>query len=144
MIDTKIDELYNKMQDENILIFDAPYFKEKKSVAYNDGKDFLVGINYRAIQNKCEEYCILAEEKAHYDVGIIPNDYNSNSYCNKLTRSRNEHRAKKLAIQRLLNKEDLTSALKKFPDICISDLADMFEVTPQFMNEALILYNLLT
>lgn len=144
MLEAKIGKLYDSMQAENIFVFDAPFFKEKKSIAYDDGEFFWIGINYKSLKNKSEEYCILAEEKAHYDVGIIPNDYNSNSYCDKLTRSRNEHRAKKLAVERLLDKEELISALKKFPDICISELADMFEVTPQFMNEALVLYNLLT
>ncbi len=143
MNDLKIRNLYDSLDKSNIKVIEIPFFKEKKAVSFIHNGEFLVGLNRNLINSEVEEFCILAEEKAHYEVGIIPNDYTSNSYCERITRDKNEFRAKKYAVKNLIPKENLLTTIKKSPYICIADLAELFDVTPQFMREALKIYEII-
>lgn len=140
-MDEKINEYYDSFAENNIHI-EKGKFSEIKSLIFKNGDDVHVAINYDLINNSSEELCVLAEEKAHYDVGITPNNHMSNSYSDKLVRSKNEHRAKKLAISRLLPKDKLFSYMKNHPDFYSCDIAEHFGVTETFVREALCLYSI--
>ena len=101
-----------------------------------------IAVNYRALSSEREELCVLEEERAHYDVGIIPTNCFSNSTLDKITRERNEYKAKKKAVERLVPHDKLLKVMKDLPCIYIEALADAFEVTNEFMADALKIYGL--
>lgn len=74
-----LENTYDNLESSNITVIDAPYLAEKKSIIYVSEEDKCwIGINHSLIKSLREELCILEEEKAHYEVGIIPCDYTSN------------------------------------------------------------------
>ena len=134
------DYFFNK---DDVSVVDAPYLKSVKALTAFDGENNTkcwIAINYRAIDSEREELCILEEEKAHYEVGIIPTNPFSNSYCNKISRERNEYRAKKKAVERLVPKDKLLDTMKNLSCIYIEALAELFDVTNEFMADALKIY----
>ena len=134
-----IYEYLNNKNDVNIV--DAPYFKAIKSLtSFDDDQLCWIAINNKAITSEREELCILEEERAHYDVGIIPTNCFSNSYADKLSRERNEYRAKRKAVERLVPRDKLLNVMKNLPCIYVDALADAFEVTTDFMLDALKVY----
>ena len=145
MKDTKLGSIYSKLKESNVMVISAPYLECKKAISFlsPESNIFWIGINEKLIKSEREELCVLMEEQAHYEVGIAPNNYESNSYSDKLTREKNEFRAKRYAVKQLIPKEQLFKLIKTSDYICIEELADAFEVTSQFMKEALTVYGLI-
>lgn len=136
------DYLYSR---EDIRLVDAPFLKTVKALTSIDSDpkhECWIAVNYKALSSEREELCVLEEERAHYEVGIIPSDSFSNSLLNKTTRERNELKAKKKAVERLVPRDKLLKVMKDLPCIYIEALADAFEVTNEFMADALKVYNL--
>lgn len=140
----KLYDVYSKLEEENIAVNSVSFLKEEKAVAFKSPESnvFWIGINHNRIHSEREELCVIMEEKAHYDVGIVPNNFLSNSYCDRLTREKNELKAKKLAVKRLVPKDKLLNYIKDHYYLDLDELADYFEVTPQFMKQALGVYGL--
>lgn len=140
----KICRIYNYLSNKNdVVIVDAPYLKAVKSLTAFDDDDehkCWIAINYKALNSEREELCLLEEEKAHYEVGIVPTNPFSNSYSDRLSRERNEHRAKKKAVERLVPREILLNVMRDLPCIYIEALAEFFDVTNEFMADALKIY----
>ena len=109
----------------------------------SDTNTFWIGLNHDLINSERTELCVLLEEQAHYEVGIIPNDYSSNSYSDILARQKNELKAKKWAVKKMISRDKLFEYIKNTDYIDVEELADYFEVIPQFMKEALIIYGII-
>jgi len=139
---SRLDKLYESLNNaRDVVVVDAPFLKGTKALTYIDDDQFCwIGINQKAISSVREEICTLQEEKAHYEVGIIPNNYLSNSYSDRIVRERNEYRAKKKAVENLVPRDKLLKVMQELPVIYIDALADAFEVTSDFMADALKVY----
>lgn len=143
MICNKLSKVYSRLEKESITVEYVPFLQEQKAISFcSNSNKFWIGLNPNLRISEREELCVLMEEEAHYDVGIIPNDYNSDSYCDVISREKNEVRAKRLAVRRLIPKEKLFDYFKTKNYIDIEELSDYFEVTPQFMKDALVVYGL--
>ncbi len=143
-ISSKICNLYDKFKDEKICVMNCPYLEEVKAVSLVSPKSgkFHIGINYRDISSEREEYCILMEEQAHYDAGIVKTNVDSNSLLDRVVRDKNERRAKKLLADRTIGKDNLIRWLKENEYIDLNAIAEKFEVTPSIVKDALIVYGL--
>ena len=143
MVSAKLNKIYDKLNEDNVVVEYVPFLHDRNSIAFHSPDDnFYIALNNNLKLSEREELCVLAEEKAHYDVGILPNDNKSNSYLNILTREKNEFRAKKLAVKQLVSKEKLIDYIKEHYCLDLDDMADYFDVTPKFMMEALFVYGL--
>ena len=141
---SKLVDIYDRLEKANVNVYELQNGKELKAVAFNSPNDtFSIGLYENLIKSEADELCTLAEEEAHYVVGIIPNDIESNSYLDVVTRRKNEIRAKKYAIRNLIPKDKLFRKLKNTSYLDIEDLASDFEVTTQFMQEALKIYEVI-
>lgn len=141
---SKLVSLYDKLEKSNINVVFVSCINNIPAVSYQVSDDcFWIGLNRDMIHSEREELCILAEEEAHYEVGIIPSDYESNSYADKLVREKNELRAKKRAVKNVIDKDKLIEYLKNHDYIDLYDMAEEFEVTKDFAHEALIIYGLI-
>ena len=141
MVGTKLSKVYDKLMQANITVEYIPFLYEEQAVSFQPTNDkFWIGLNPNLKLSEREELCVLMEEKAHYDVGIIPNDCKSNNYSDVLVREKNELKAKKYAVKQLIPREKLLNYIKSNYYIDINELADYFEVTPKFAKEALSVY----
>ena len=141
---SKLVTLYNKCEKSNINVGCISFTNDTPALCYEVSDDcFWIGLNRNMIHSEREELCALAEEVAHYEVGIIPNDYESNSYADKIVREKNELRAKKRAVRTLIDKEKIIEYLKKNDYIDLSAMADEFDITPEFAHQALVTYGLI-
>ena len=143
MVSTKLGKVYDKLNNENITVEYVPFLHDRKSLAFHSPEDnFYIALNSNLKLSEREELCVLMEEQAHYEVGIIPNDCKSNRYCDVMTREKNEFRAKRWAVKQLISKDKLIEYIKDHYYLDLEELADYFEVTPTFMKEALLVYGL--
>lgn len=94
-----------------------------------DNKDYIV-INKNL--NECDEKLTVAEEIAHYTVGVIPTPLFGSDYYTKSIHSKNEFKAFKW-LQANLIPPDIENL--KYTDIW--ELADKFEVTPEFIYKVI-------
>ena len=141
---SKLVSLYDKLEKSNINVVFVSCINNIPAVSYQVSDDcFWIGLNRDMIHSEREELCILAEEEAHYEVGIIPSDYETHSYADKLVREKNELRAKKRAVKNVIDKDKLIEYLKNHDYIDLYDMAEEFEVTKDFAHEALIIYGLI-
>lgn len=143
MVCTKLTSMYDKLEKSNVIVKYVPFLEEQQAISFESpSKHFWIGLNPNLKSSERLELCVLMEETAHYEVGIFPSDITSNSYADVLTREKNELRAKKFAVKKLVPREDLINYIKNSSYIDAEELADYFEVTPEFIKEALMIYGL--
>ena len=94
----------------------------------NNQPTILINKNLR----ESKAYFTLAEEYAHYCVGVIPNVPFATDYYNKLIRSKNEHRAF-VWMQRNL----LPSGIEKFRQDTLMELSDELSLPLDFIYKAI-------
>ncbi len=133
----KLIFMYEFAKDNNISISNYKFNNNKKSMCMCCINSFHIAIDYDKIESIAEELCVMAEEIAHYNVGIIPSNHCSNSYFNKLVRHRNEYRANKKAVESLLDPAVLKVIIDSGRVSSTFELAEMFDVTQEFMDNAL-------
>ena len=94
MVSTKLVSLYDELEKANVQVQYVTFLKEHEAISFlSDTNTFWIGLNHDLIKSERTELCVLLEEQAHYEVGIIPNDYSSNSYSDILARQKNELKA---------------------------------------------------
>ncbi len=103
------------------------------SVMFPDGSTF-IGLDPFRIDSTATERICLAHELGHCITGSF---YNTYAKCD--IRVKHEHRATKWAIKRLIPVEQLNHAVS-IGIFEAWDLADYFNVTEEFMNQALAYY----
>lgn len=98
----------------------------------NNGFSYLDNIIVNNKLSPLNEKMTVAEELAHYNVGVSPTLPYNTDYSNRLVRSRNEFKAFKWMQCNLLPQgiENI-----KYNDIW--SIADKFEVTPEFVERVI-------
>ena len=118
----------NKFMDDNIDIIYGDIDENGYYINVNNKPTVIINKNLKGIK----ERLTIAEEVAHYKVGVTPTLPFADDYYTKLIRSKNEFKAFKWMQSNLipLNIENL-----KYDNIW--DIADKFQVTPEFVVRAL-------
>ena len=105
---SKLTDIYNRLENSNVRVMSLKNGNEVKAVSFNSpGDKFYICLYDNLIESETDEVCVLAEEEAHYNVGIIPTNVNSNSRLDIISRRKNELRAKKYAVKNLVPKDKL-------------------------------------
>lgn len=132
-------EQYTYLEENNITI-DHFKFKEKHLNAVYlklRDRDF-IGVDYSKIHTFSEERCIIAHEIGHYETGTV---YTDETTPDEL--SRQEYRADKRAIGRLLPYSTLKAYIDKYKPNYSCEIAEEFCITEDFVNKALKLYSII-
>lgn len=141
---SKLTDIYNRLENSNVRVMSLKNGNEVKAVSFNSpGDKFYICLYDNLIESETDEVCVLAEEEAHYNVGIIPTNVNSNSRLDIISRRKNELRAKKYAVKNLVPKDKLFNMIKDTTYIDVEELASSFSVTKNFMLEALKIYEVI-
>ena len=133
-----LNDLYSLTEKENIKVKkkDFKEFQANGLCLYNTDKCNIY-LN-KNISTETEEKCILAEEIGHYKTGIDFNLLSTNKENDKITRSINEFRAKKWAVNELMPFE----TFKRFLGSNYSnfEVANEIGVTEEMINMACFIY----
>ena len=141
----ELNDLYNLAEDEEISIYDYHFNSDRKAIAVAQDKSHFIGIDYKKINTESEERSILAEEISHHQVGIIPSNLFSNSRVDRLIRSQNEAKCKKVYITKLIDKDEFIKDLASGYFYLsfgynIHDLAEKHRVTEDDIKLAIEVY----
>ena len=129
-----LQEFYHIAQQENIVVDHFALSKrEALSIMDLDGECF-VALDPRHISSESDERNKLAHELGHCITGAFYNEY-SDYDC----RQYHENRADKWAIQQIIPVEELDDAVASGRTE-IWELAELFDVTEQFMQKAVCYY----
>lgn len=129
----KLEYFYDYANKNCIDIIDYP-FNELKGLFYtHDNKDYIF-LNYKLFKNSIDEKITLAEECGHYSVGAIPINIYNNDYSNKIINSKNEFKAFKWALDKLIPYDKFKSFLGQ--DLTKYEVANELEVTEEFLEKA--------
>ena len=127
-------DLYALAEQKNIEIVPFP-MKENGSVSFvTDGGKCYIGMDKGIEDSSSQERVHLAHELGHCITGSFYNRY-SDFDC----RQRHENQADKWAIRQLITEDALDQAVAD-GHTEIWDLAELFDVTEQFMKKAICLY----
>ena len=126
--------LYSIAEQQNIEVLTFPMVEnESMTVMLPNGKCF-IGVDKSVREDSAEERVHIAHEIGHCATGAFYNAYSPADL-----RQKHEHKADKWAIRQLIPQEKLTQAV----DAGITeiwDLAELFDVTIQFMQKAICFY----
>ncbi len=127
------NKLYQIADQEGIEVggYNLP---ENKAVTVNIGDKYFVGIDLNVLCSVNEERVCLAHELGHCIEGAV---YDNNACAS--VRNKQEAKALRWAIERLVPLDKLKQQLKCGNDDLVA-LADYFEVTLEFMYEAVMYY----
>ena len=130
------ENLYNYADKENINISYTNNLKKSNGIymKVND-EDYII------LDNKLDgidEKMALAEEIAHYEVGVTPTIPFKNDYYNMLIRSKNEFKAFKWMVNEMIPKDKLKLFLKQ--NMSKFEIADELGITVEFVEKAYKLY----
>lgn len=123
-----MNKLYKIVEDENLHII--PYKLE-------NGNAYIVG-NYIAVDENIikkgglKEKMTIAEEVAHYKVGVTPTLPFADDYYTRLIRSKNEFKAFRWMESNLIPLD-----IENLKYDTIWDIADKFDVSPEFVQRVL-------
>lgn len=126
-------ELFQEAQDADIQVMwlDIP---KNGSMCLQMGQRFYIGMDRGVRRDEADERVHLAHELGHCMTGAF-----YNRWAARDVRQKHEHRADKWAIQKMIPKESLNKAiLHGHTDIW--DLANVFNVTEDFMKKAVCWY----
>lgn len=126
--------LYRLAEQEDIPV-DCFELRKRESLSLmdTDGSCY-IAINPLFLDDSTDEKIKLAHELGHCETGSF-----YNQHATQDIRRKHENRADRWAIRRLVPRAEYESALA---DGCteLSELADRFGVTPEFMRKAVCLY----
>lgn len=128
-----LDRLYDLAENEHIKIYDW-HIEDCNGIYLNYDKINAIALNYDELGTYIEEKCTLAEELGHYYMDSFYSLYADQNFIDK-----QEYRAKKWSYFTLVPYEKLKSALKNGIND-IYQLADYFEVTIEYMRNAIEFY----
>lgn len=125
----KINELYN-IADKHKIEVDYFPMDECTSVSTPYG----IAIDVDKLENSTEEKMCLAHELGHCELGAFYNIFSSFDL-----KSRQEYKANKWAVKKLIPFEELQEAFENgYTEIW--ELAELFEVSEQFVHTAIDIY----
>ena len=130
------ENLYNYADKENINISYTNKLETSNGLYMNvDDEDYII------LDNKLgevDEKMALAEEIAHYEVGVTPTIPFNNDYYNMLIRSKNEFKAFKWMANKIIPQDKLKMFLAK--NMSKFEIADELGITVEFVEKAYELY----
>ena len=128
-----LNDLYNELEAYNIPVVKVD-FQNKKAGIITNGKDTVIAVDYKKIENSKEEKMVIAEEKAHYETGALylPN-------ADKTTIDKMEYKANKKVYNELIPFSKLKEMCEKH--LSIAELSDYFGIPIQDVLVAEFLYN---
>lgn len=118
----------NKFMDDNINIIYGDIDENGYYINVNNKPTIIINKNLKGIK----ERLTIAEEVAHYKVGVTPTLPFADDYYTKLIRSKNEFKAFKWMQSNLIPLD-----MEKLKYDNIWDIADKFQVTPEFIVKVL-------
>ena len=118
----------NKSMDDNIDIIYVDIDENGYYINVNNKPTIIINKNLKGIK----ERLTIAEEVAHYKVGVTPTLPFADDYYTKLIRSKNEFKAFKWMQSNLIPLD-----MEKLKYDNIWDIADKFQVTPEFIVKVL-------
>lgn len=118
----------NKFIDDNIDIIYGDIDENGYYINVNNKPTVIINKNLKGIK----ERLTIAEEVAHYKVGVTPTLPFADDYYTKLIRSKNEFKAFKWMQSNLIPHD-----MEKFKFDTIWDIADRFDVSPEFVEKVL-------
>lgn len=134
----KIFNLYNIAEKEKIKVKQKDFGElEANGLCLYNSRKCNIYLN-KNIETEIEEKCVLAEEIGHYKTGIDFNLLGSDDERDEITRSINEFRAKKWAVNELIPfktfKRFLNTNCSKF------EVANEIGVTEELLDMAMFVY----
>lgn len=130
------ENLYNYADKENINISYTNKLETSNGLYMNvDDEDYII------LDNKLgevDEKMALAEEIAHYEVGVTPTIPFNNDYYNMLIRSKNEFKAFKWMANKIIPQDKLKMFLAK--NMSKFEIAEELGITVEFVEKAYELY----
>ena len=118
----------NKFMDDNINIIYGDIDENGYYINVNNKPTIIINKNLKGIK----ERLTIAEEVAHYKVGVTPTLPFADDYYTKLIRSKNEFKAFKWMQSNLIPLD-----MEKLKYDNIWDIADKFQVTPEYIDKVL-------
>ena len=129
----ELEQLYKLAEDRGVHVMDFS-LPENKAVTIDMGKECFVGVDPEVFGRECEEKVVLAHEMGHIATGGL-----YSVEADKTSRKKQEARAEKWAIERLVPKEALKDAIKNGCQD-VQSLAEHFGVTEEYMSQVLVYY----
>lgn len=125
-----LEDLYDEIEKENIVIQNTKFEKKKAGIA-TDGTFTMIAFDYSKIEDSKEEKLIVAEELAHYQTGAF---YKSNSPFANIEKA--EYTAKKHAINQILPYEELKNAIENKHLTTTYELSEYFNLPEHIIAQA--------
>lgn len=129
----ELNKLYDLTEKENIKVYDW-HIEDCNGIYLNYDKINAIALNYDEFGTYIDEKCVLAEELGHYYC-----DATYSLYSDTTTISKKEFRAKKWSYNILIPFEELKTAVLSGLEN-IYELAEYFEVTVEYMQNAINFY----
>lgn len=123
-----MESIYETIEENNILLEELDIDNNAYFIEINNTPAIMLSNNLRG----AEKNLAVAEEVAHYCVGVSPTQPFNNDYSNRLIRSRNEYRAFKWMQGNLL-----PAGIENLEYGSILDIAEEFNVTPEFVQKTI-------
>ena len=131
---TRLEKLEQTAYEHDIEIYECA-LPENKSVSIELDGAMAIGINPEQFANSAERLVHFAHEMGHCETGSF-----YRAYSPLQTREKCEYRAKVWAIKKLVPRKNLERAIRKgYMDLW--ELAEYFDVTPDFIRQAFDYYS---
>ena len=131
----KTEKLYKIAESKNITLDFFP-MPETHSAVLDMGGRYFIAVDPKVLGSSALERVCIAHELGHCETGSTYNIYSPLDL-----RAKHENRANKWAVDVLIGRAALESAIKKgYRDIC--SLAEYFSVTEDFMKKAIEVYKI--
>jgi len=138
---TRLEKLQNKIHNDGIIVNEYSFNTNQKAACmeYDDYKT--IAIDRAAIRGSAEELVVVAEEYAHYATGALYDVCpKSNESHARFIRMMAEGQAHRHAMHTQVPFDEMKEVLTKYMyydgDIDMDGLAEHFEVTYEFVKQA--------
>ena len=136
---TTLETLYEHADKNDITVDEYNFSDTKKAACMSFYGDRII-LNRDGIETPDEETVLLAEEIGHFATGGFHHaEATMNAPTAKLNRRRAETQARKWAVMKLLPFKKLQAAVDE-GITCIRELAEHFDVTVDFIKQAIELH----
>ena len=142
---TDLENLYDEIHEDGIEVNDFCFSKSKKAACFKQGVYESIILDKSKIESSVEEFCLLAEEHAHYETGTLEF---ITATCNmptaRINRIIGEGKAQRHFITKHIPFKKLTADFHRFvyaDGLDIYELAEHLNVTPEKAKEAIEYYH---
>ena len=137
---TALEQLNDFAFDQDYTVFSKRIDSIEKGCCLTNSTVSVILINRTAIADSADEICVLAEEMGHLQTGaVLPVEDYIDPGHKKWTKAKNELRAERWAITKLLPPEKIQAAINYG---CINnwEIAEYYDVTVSFVEKAFEFY----